>query len=277
MAGILRNPTYIGKVVWDQKKHVKKGAKGNPKHITIYQPREKWTIVDGLHPAIISREQYDRVQEIMGQRYIPPSNDGTIRSPLAGLVRCSKCGKNMQRMGANKGVAYLLCNTKGCCAGAKFDLVEQAVLSQLGRVLAQLSVEKPAVSAKSAAGYTEARLAAVQKELAAAEAQKGRLYDLLEQGVYDVPTFRERMEAAKARLSALEKEVRRVQRELEDARQADPASLAAKISAVLDAYGSSDAAHRNALLRSVLRTVWYTKEKKTKPADFDLQLDLVPY
>lgn len=35
---ILRNPTYIGKIVWDQKKHIRKGARGNPKHITIYQP-----------------------------------------------------------------------------------------------------------------------------------------------------------------------------------------------------------------------------------------------
>lgn len=45
---ILRNPTYIGKIVWDQKKHIRKGARGNPKHITIYQPPEKWTITDGL-------------------------------------------------------------------------------------------------------------------------------------------------------------------------------------------------------------------------------------
>jgi len=65
VAIILRNPTYTGKIVWDQKKHIKKGAKGNSKHITIYRPRTEWTIVDGMHPAIISKEQYDKVQEIM--------------------------------------------------------------------------------------------------------------------------------------------------------------------------------------------------------------------
>ena len=82
VAAILRNPTYIGKIVWDQKKHIKKGSKGNPKHITIYQPRDKWTIVDGLHPAIVTKELYDKVQDIMTGRYIPASNDGTIKSPL---------------------------------------------------------------------------------------------------------------------------------------------------------------------------------------------------
>ena len=48
VAKILSNPTYVGKIVWDQKTHIKKNTKGNQKHITIYNPREKWTIVDGL-------------------------------------------------------------------------------------------------------------------------------------------------------------------------------------------------------------------------------------
>ena len=105
VAHILRNPTFTGKIVWDQKKHIRKGTKGNPKHIIIYQPRENWTITDGLHPAIIEKELYDRVQEIMAGRYIPSKQDGTIKSPLAGLVKCAKCGGNMQRMDMQKGPA----------------------------------------------------------------------------------------------------------------------------------------------------------------------------
>lgn len=97
MALILKNPVYIGKVVWDRTKHVRKGARGNPKHITIQQTRDHWVIVDGLHPAIIDKELFGQVQDIMAGRYIPPANDGTIKSPLAGLVKCAVCGRNMQR------------------------------------------------------------------------------------------------------------------------------------------------------------------------------------
>ena len=89
---ILKNPTFAGKVVWNQKSHIKKGAKGNEKHITIYNPRDQWTITDGLHPAIIDKELYDRVQEIIAGRYRPSRQDGTVRSPLAGLVYCGNCG-----------------------------------------------------------------------------------------------------------------------------------------------------------------------------------------
>ena len=181
----------------------------------------------------------------------------------------------MQRMAVGTKQPYLLCNTPGCCASAKFDLVEQAILDHLAKLLAELSVSRPAAEVKGT-DYQEARLETLRKEAAAAEVQKGRLYDLLEQGVYDVATFRERMEKVKARISFLERESSSLQRTIQAARQLDPQILAARIRAVLDAYQESDPAHRNALLRSVFDVVWYTKEKKTKPTDFILRFDLNP-
>lgn len=103
VAMILRNPTYIGKVVWNQKSHIKKGSHGNAKHVTIYNPREQWTITDGLHPAIVEKELYDQVQDIMAGRYRPSKQDGTVKSSLAELVRCANCGKNMQKLNMNGG------------------------------------------------------------------------------------------------------------------------------------------------------------------------------
>ena len=94
---ILRNPTYIGKIVWDQKKHIRKGARGNPKHITIYQPPEKWTITDGLHPAIVDRELFDRVQAIMAGRYILQAGWHS-KEPAGRTGMRANCGMNMQRM-----------------------------------------------------------------------------------------------------------------------------------------------------------------------------------
>ena len=55
----------------------------------------KRQITDGLHPAIVDRELFDRVQAIMAGRYIPSKRDGTVKSPLAGLVKCANCGMNL--------------------------------------------------------------------------------------------------------------------------------------------------------------------------------------
>ena len=275
VAHILRNPTFAGKIVWDQKTHIRKGAKGNPKHITIYNPREKWTIVDGMHPAIISQETYDKVQAIFAGRYIPSKQDGTVRSPLAGLVRCTNCGQRMQRL-VMKGQPYLLCTRPGCCASTKFELVEKRVLAYLEETLARLEVEQQQGVTDRDTSVLDTTLEAIQKELAAAQRQKSRLYELLELEEYDLPTFRERMAAVKEKIAGLERRQRETQQAIEHARLADPAALAEKIRGVLEAYDASDPAGRNALLKGVLSTVWYRKPKKTRPNDFSITIDLNP-
>jgi len=274
VAMILRNPTYAGKVVWNQKSHIKKGTKGNPKHITIYNPREKWLIVEGRHPAIIESEIYDKAQEIFEGRYIPSKNDGTIKSPLAGLVKCAVCGRNMQRMEMHKGTPYLLCNTTGCCAGAQFEFVEQRVLQHLKQVLAELTVDKPTQPTGRHAKSLQTDLEVIKKEQTAAQAQKNKLYELLETGVYDLDTFRERMDAVKNKIASLEAKEKAALRAIDDAQKADPEALAAKIQALLDAYDTSDGAAKNAMLKGIINVIWYTKEKKTKPKDFFLDYDL---
>lgn len=274
VAMILRNPTYAGKIVWNQKSHIKKGSKGNLKHITIYNPREKWLITEGRHPAIIEPKLYDQAQDIFSGRYSPSKNDGTIKSPLAGLVKCSVCGRNMQRMEMHKETPYLLCNTTGCCAGAKYEFVEQCVLQHLKQVLAELTVTKPSEPTGQYTKALQADLTVVRKERTAAQAQKNRLYELLETGVYDHSTFRERMDIVKNKIAALDEKESAALRALDDAQHADPAALAAKIQALLDAYASSDGAAKNAMLKGIINVIWYTKKKKTKPRDFSLEFDL---
>lgn len=278
IAHILRNPTFTGKVVWNQKSHIKKGTQGNPKHITIYNPREKWTITDGLHPPIIDQATYDKAQEIMAGRYHPSKNDGTIKSPLAGLIRCSKCGINMQRFFGGpsvKGVPYLMCRNPGCCASAKFEFVEAAVLEQLRDKLSQLTVLRPQ-DASPDLSPLQTQLTAAQRELTVANGQKSRLYELLEIGEYDLPTFRERMGAVKEKISLLESKITETEKKLQVLQATEPSAQAKKITAVLDAYEASDAAHRNALLKSVIDVIWYAKEKKTKPTDFQLRIEYKP-
>ncbi len=282
VALILRNPTYTGKVVWGQKRHIRKGAKGNPKTIITTQPKDKWTIVDGLHPAIIDKEQYDLAQKIMDGRYLPSKNDGTRTSPLAGLVKCANCGHKMQRMGMNggkkdKNIPYLLCSTPGCCASAKFEYVEGAIIDHLKQVLADLTVDKATAPASKDTSALEETLVTIRKNQTSAAGQKARLYELLEIGEYDIPTFRERMEAVKAKIAELDKLEADTLRDIDKVQRTDPIALAKKIEAVLDAYEDSDPANRNALLHSVINVIWYRKDKKTKPMDFDLSYDLKPF
>ncbi|MGE4277029.1 MAG: recombinase family protein [Lawsonibacter sp.] len=276
VAKILHNPTYIGKIIWNQKKHIRKGTNGALKHITIDQPKDQWIITDGLHLPIVEQELFDRVQRILAGRYAPPRRDGTVKSALAGLVRCVNCGQHMQRM-SQKACSYLLCTKAGCCASTQFELVETRILTYLEDTLAELPLSSPAPPSHPDTAILDTTLTAVQKELAAAQRQKRRLYELLELGEYDIQTFRERMEAVRERISLLERKKLETGRAMEHAKSAAPAALSDKIHTVLDSYAVSDAAGRNALLKSVIDVVWYHKEKKARPADFYLDIHLRPF
>lgn len=275
VAHILKNPTFIGKVVWNQKSHIKKGARGNEKHITIYNPRDKWTITDGLHPAIVDKALYDKCQEILAGKYRPSRNDGTVKSALAGLVYCGTCGAHMQKMNQNKNVPYLLCNRRGCCAGAKYEYVETRILQHLREILDELTSSQAQAKVPPGTDY-KALLTEVRREQKAADGQKNRLYELLELGEYDLPTFRERMPVVKAKIAALEAKEEELLTAMDRQARTDPKAQAEKIAAVLAAYDDSDAAHRNSLLHSVIERVTYHKEKKTKPTDFRVELTLKP-
>lgn len=271
---ILTSPTYIGKITWNQKTHIKKNTKGNQKNIVIYNPREKWTIVDGLHPPIIEHSLYEKVQDIMLGRYRPAYHDGTVKSPLAGLVKCSVCGHNMQRMfsmtRSGEKEAYLFCQRKGCCASAKYPLVESRILDHLRDTLERLDLEQPEHTTDLAP--LEDAVAAIDKEISAVIRQKNRLHELLELGEYDIATYRERMAAVKEKLSVLELRLTEAKQRLSQAKDFRPDLLASDIRAVLEAYDESDGPHRNALLHTVISQIYYTKHKKTKPADFHLDI-----
>lgn len=269
---ILDNPVYIGKIIWNQKSHIKKNARGNEKHITIYNPKEKWTVTDGIHPPIIDRETWDKVRAIVEERYIPSKNDGTVKSPLAGLVRCQNCGGHMQRITFSKGGPYLICPRRGCCASAKAEYVENALITSLNEILNRL-IEPLPVSDETLETRKGA-LDAVRRELDAAERAKARLYDLVEAGAYSVTEFRQRMETAKEKIDRLQKQETEAVKALESAKLADTAKQAKRIRNVLDLYRTLDAAGRNAILKSIIDVVWYTKRKKTKPTDFILRIVL---
>ena len=57
---ILHNPTYIGKIPWGRQTETK-AIDG--RHI-YRQPKDKWIVADGIHPAIVDTETFNRVQEI---------------------------------------------------------------------------------------------------------------------------------------------------------------------------------------------------------------------
>ena len=100
---ILQNPVYIGWRIHGTVKRTKVGQKKGRR------PKEEWQVIEGTHPAIISKELFDLVQQINDAELRERSQfmqRNTVfedhRGLFQGKVFCDECGS---AMGAFKGCA----------------------------------------------------------------------------------------------------------------------------------------------------------------------------
>ncbi len=87
---ILKNNVYIGKVTWQKRKEVKRPDA--VKRSCARQDKSDWIIADGKPEPIISENSFEQVQEKLNSRYPAPYNTNGIKNPLAGIIKCVKCG-----------------------------------------------------------------------------------------------------------------------------------------------------------------------------------------
>jgi site-specific DNA recombinase len=266
---ILRNQTYIGKIVWNQKTHIRKGTKGNQKHITISNPKEKWIIAEGMHPPIIDLILFERAQEICSVRSHPPANNGAVENPLAGLIYCAHCGALLQRQAIRGGGAYLVCHKRGCMVSSSMELVESAVLQELEPNLRQISLEQ-----KNPANRTVSNgiLNTIEVNRKTIQFQIEKLHDLLEQGIYDNNTFIERQSILNKKIVNLEHAKNRITIDSNN----NSNFLSNEIQSAFSLYQLFDAGGKNLILKSVIDKIIYCKEKGSKPAQFSLNIYLKP-
>ena len=263
---ILQSPTYIGKIVWNQNSHIRKGAKGNFRHITIHNPEESWIVVDGIHPPIIDLNIFQRAQELFRSRNRPPANNGTVENPLAGLVYCANCGALMQRQATRNSGAYLICQKPECMVSSSLSLVESAVLEGLKPVFDQAVVQLEDSEKKSDDNKMIEIIKAQKKTVTY---QIGNLQDLLEQGVYDTETYKTRFTALNNKLDALNQTMQSFNNNHIYYNYYSKSFIN-----ILSAYNSFNALEKNQFLKDLIDKIIYRKPKGAKPAEFTLELYL---
>jgi site-specific DNA recombinase len=144
---ILDNPIYIGKIRFNMYENwSEKHRKGKNKD---------YILVDGKHKAIISQEQWDRVQKIRKKRSQKPAQS---HAPfiLSGLIKCPQCGYGMvpglSKGSKGKKYRYYVCGkhhnmgSTVCRANSiRAERAEQQVFDELKRIVSEPYVLKRVV------------------------------------------------------------------------------------------------------------------------------------
>ena len=147
---ILNNQTYVGDLV--QNKTNKLSYKDKKK---VSLPKEKWIVVENTHDAIISREIFNRVQEV--QKIKTRSVSGNeVKGIFSGILFCADCkhsmGRKYERRGNHQFIGYI-CSTykqhgkKFCSSHSiKNSELEESVLNSIKeearKILTQADVDE---------------------------------------------------------------------------------------------------------------------------------------
>lgn len=281
---ILSNPTYAGYVRWSWRPTVRKVVDGvlvETRPVNASMP-----LVEGLHPPIIIRELWDRAQSIRTARAcLPMPGNKTVANPLAGLVYCDLCGRSLVRLKGHRGNArdMLMCPNRDCqCKGSTVDDIEAALLNSLRLWLTEYKIKiLPSQKTEKSAGTAPLKKAldALARERDSLLAQKGRLYDLLEQGVYSADVFTQRQNDLARRLAEVEEASANAESRLEIQRQLLSTRLHVipRIEHLLDVYGQLDAPQeKNDMLKACLERVIYLKTTGGRYTESNLTLKLYP-
>lgn len=155
--GILRNPLYSGRQVWNRVRMVKDPSTG--RRVSRQNPEGEWQAADVPHLRIVDQLTFDGVQIRKASRGGTHSRRATrSRRVLSGLLRCGCCGGSMSISGSDRSGPRVQCSTfkeSGTCDnGSRYyiEKVERLVVDAL-----RLQLADPALVSEFVISYRKER------------------------------------------------------------------------------------------------------------------------
>ncbi|WP_270933306.1 recombinase family protein [Falsiroseomonas oryzae] len=238
----------------------------------VLRPREEWVAVSV--PPTVSKEDFDRVQEVLASRAPKKTPPRITSSPvlLTGLATCATCGGGMTlRTGKSGRYRYYTCASaahsgKAVCPGRSLpmDGLDQAVVDVLADAVLKperLSRILEAYLARSAEGDVarRERLARARKDATGAVGTKARLMKLVAAGAVepDDPQLAEELRNTEARRRRAEEEIALLETEGLQAKPQNitPAKIERLGMAIREALRTGTPEFRRAYVRLFVRQV----------------------
>ena len=208
---ILKNEVYTGTLAWNRQN--KSQGRAKPK-----DPREVIRI-ENNHPALIDREMFEKVQDLLRERSPKITRPRTISSNylLSGFLYCGKCGSGMFGCAAKSSRFFYYGCRNYCRRGkdvcdARFinkDRIEGFVIDRVKtnilteENLAELVRLTNEEIAQAKGEYGE-RMAVIDGQLEDLRGRLDKLYNALETGKLAVKDLAPRIKELKAQIDDLE-------------------------------------------------------------------------
>lgn len=272
---IIKNKAYCGYIVWNKVERKRNSSRRSP---------EKQIESLGLHEPIISEDIWNKAQEMRTKRTISPVHDNKkLTNPVAGLVKCKLCGATLTASSSTYGgkkVKFLSCKTCYKVAAVKLDIFESEVLNSLDSILntykLYLNDDIESFDDSSKLNAYLNLLKQLEKESITLVNQKEKLHELLEKGIYDIDTYLDRSKVLAEKIENNKNSIDKVKNDIEyeSTHSIDISEVVPKLESLLELYPkTNNIAEKNQLLKTVIDSIIYHKEKKHRNGKFEIDIN----
>jgi DNA invertase Pin-like site-specific DNA recombinase len=216
--GVLHNPIYIGRPIWNKSRKIRDPDTG--RRVNRPNAESDWVHIESPHLRIVSDEVFAAAQARVAGRAHPRAT--TARKPkrmLSGLLRCGACGGGMSIKDHDHGRTRIICTRSresgscdhrrayyldeiesGCVAGLRDRLGTKAAADEYVRKYNELR-RKESAGLPAARAAAERRLASAQCEIERAVAAVVRGTISEEEAAAHLPHLRAERERLAAELA----------------------------------------------------------------------------
>ena len=235
---MLHRPLYRGEVVWNRSQKIVKGGTKKQRK----RPEAEWLTLPAPELRVVSEELWQRVKVRLEERaaIFPRLGKKLAGRPrfqdesaylLVGFVRCSVCGgpvgtesRSHGSNGTRQLVPHYACldnrrRGKAICANPvalRQDILDRKILGAIAEVLQpeilERAVEKALAKLSYARSHHASRRTQLARELEDVQRKLDRLVDALADGSLPADEIKSRLGAEKARKTALQAELTKLER-----------------------------------------------------------------
>ena len=263
---ILTNPTYIGKVKWNDRMQVKTMVDGE---LVTSRPRSNHTDhymeYDGKHKkdALIDEETFKKAKS----RFTSDRTKSGLKlsNVLAGILICKNCGKSIayqsyKRHNGNVAPRYLHPSSQKCkVKSAIADDVLKALIHALKLYIEDFQVKVDNLPDIDENEITR-QIEALQKELLKVEKKLSKAFDDYEEGIYTANEFVQRKAKHNAKIESIRKQMDELEISIPEKEEYEEKILLLSdaLDAVLD--DTLDADIKNHYLKQIIDRIEYSRE-----------------
>ena len=138
----IKNEVYMGMIPINRTKTVKKLKDG--KMVKIVEPQKKYEVIEGKHPAIVSKDLWERANGVIFT-HNPVKRELELKNPYAGILECARCHKQLQRGmgggGQHTRIEHRNIDGRFCdCKSIRMDLFTEFFVKKLKSELVDFEV-----------------------------------------------------------------------------------------------------------------------------------------